>query len=69
MERFKGYLGNAPKELSSEAIIVAMKGPRLDGPQVIAAPYERGPNDSIHWTDRHKSFTVPHFNLLPDWWC
>jgi hypothetical protein len=68
-ERFGGYLGNAPSELYTKAIVIAMKGPRLDGPQSIAAPYERGPNDTIHWLSYlHKPKTI-HFNLLPDWWC
>jgi hypothetical protein len=68
-ERFGGYLGNAPRELYTEAIMVAMKGPRLNGPQVIFAPYDKGPNDSIHWLKPSTDLGTHHFNLLPDWWC
>jgi len=67
-ERYKGYLGNAPKELFTESIMIAMKGPRLNGPQAIFAPYDQGPNDSIHWLAQPKETGAHHFNLLPDWW-
>jgi hypothetical protein len=68
-ERFGGYLGNAPKELFTEAIMIAMKGPRLNGPQAIFAPYEQGAKDSIRWLPPIKEHGTHHFNLLPDWWC
>jgi hypothetical protein len=69
-ERYGGYLGNAPKELFTEAIMIAMKGPRMNGPQVVSAPYDKGPNDSIHWLPALTvSRMTHHFDLLPDWWC
>lgn len=71
MKRYDGYLGNAPPELYEEAIIVVMKGPRLNQIPMRTAQYEKGPNDSIHWVPRKKSETqgASHFDLLPDWWC
>ena len=67
-ERYGGYLGNAPKELYCEAVMIAMKGPRLNGPQVLHAPYEQGPHDSIRWTGQPYELRTHHFNLVPDWW-
>ena len=68
-ERFGGYLGNAPRGLYSEAIIIIMKGPRLGGPQMLSAPYEEGPNDTIRWLKQPVETKAHNFNLLPDWWC
>jgi hypothetical protein len=68
-ERYAGYLGNAPKELFTDAIIVAMKGPRLDGPKQASASYKEGPQDSIRWLGPITEEKIAHFNLLPDWWC
>lgn len=68
-KRYKGYLGNAPPELYSEAIIAVMKGPGLNQIPIRAASYEKGPNDSIHWLPKTDVGKVAHFNLLPDWWC
>jgi hypothetical protein len=68
-ERYGGYLGNAPKGLYSEAVMIAMKGPRLNGPQVLQARYEEGPKDTIRWTGQPEKLDTLHFNLVPDWWC
>lgn len=69
-KRYKGYLGNAPAELYSEAIMVIMKGPRLKGVPTRTAQYEKGPNDSIRWLPKADVVgETMRFNLLPDWWC
>ena len=68
--RYKGYLGNAPAELYTEAIIAVMKGPRLNQIPMRAAPYQKGDRDSIHWLpSKNTTYGPLHFNLLPDWWC
>lgn len=69
-KRYKGYVGNAPAELYSEAIMVIMKGPRLKGVPTRTAQYEKGPNDSIRWLPKADVVgETMRFNLLPDWWC
>jgi hypothetical protein len=70
-KRYGGYLGKAPPELYSEAIMAIMKGPRLNGVPTRMAVYEKGENDSIRWLPKHpESEGITHkFNLLPDWWC
>jgi hypothetical protein len=68
-ERYRGYLGNAPRELYKEAVMIAMKGPRIGGIRTLSAPYEEGPKDTIRWTEPPKEIQTVHFNLLPDWWC
>lgn len=67
-ERFKGYLGNAPKELYEEALVLVMKGPRIEGIPSKMQPYEEGPNDTIHWLPVKGDYRTVHFDLLPDWW-
>ena len=72
MKRWGGYIGNAPRELYTETIMIVMKGPRLKTIPIRSAGYEEGPNDSIRWLPNHhddKISGVEHFNLLPDWWC
>lgn len=66
-ERFKGYVGNMPPEWYSEAIIVVAKGPTC-GILSQFAPYEKGPNDGIHWLKSDAKIAQQRFNLLPDWW-
>lgn len=68
--RYGGYLGNAPAELYTEAIIAIMKGPKLNQIPMRTAPYQKGDRDSIHWLpSKNTSYGTLHFNLLPDWWC
>lgn len=69
-KRYEGYLGNAPAELYSEAVMAVMKGPKLKGIPTRFAVYEKGENDSIRWLPKKKvSESTMSFNLLPDWWC
>jgi hypothetical protein len=67
-EKYGEEVKNLPRHLWSEAVVVVMKGPRLNGPHFRAARYECGPNDTIRWLPTANE-GVQHFNLLPDWWC
>jgi hypothetical protein len=70
-KRYGGYLGNAPADFYSEAIVIVMKGPRLEGSPTRFAAYEKGENDSIRWLKpkEDESHSTLDFKLLPDWWC
>ena len=66
-DRYKGYLGNAPPELYSEALVVVAKGPTC-GTRVQFSQYEKGPGDGIRWLKSDYKVANQEFNLLPDWW-
>lgn len=63
---FGGSLANAPKELVSDALIVAMKGP-LFKPRVWFLPYHEGVGDSIRW-DEEEPEHEGEIMMLEDWW-
>jgi hypothetical protein len=64
-----GQVKNLPRQLWSEAVMVAIKGPRC-GTHHIMAPYDRGPNDTVHYLppERDQDNARTQMNLIPEWW-
>jgi hypothetical protein len=62
-----GQMKNLPRQLWQEAVIVALKGPRC-GTHTILAPYDRGPNDTVHYLSTENDFARTEMNLIPEWW-
>jgi hypothetical protein len=61
-----GSLANAPKNLITDALVLAMKGPILS-PQVFVLPYHEGVGDSIRW-DVELPEHDAEILMLDDWW-
>lgn len=61
-----GSLANAPKNLITDALVLAMKGPMLK-PQVFVLPYHEGVGDSIRW-DAELPEHDAEILMLDDWW-
>jgi hypothetical protein len=69
-EIIRGVYGNMsqlPRELWSEAVTVAGKGP-LVGEQILMATYREGKNDSVEWVDEGPKKDAVNMYLLEDWW-
>ena len=64
--QFDGTLKNAPPELVSDALIVAMKGPHVKQ-RIFFMPYHEGVGDSIRW-DEEEPEHEGEFMVLEDWW-
>jgi hypothetical protein len=66
-----GSVKNLPREVWSEAVMVAAKGPEI-GTVVKLANYTEGPNDTVLFepdADADPAHAYQHdLKLLPDWW-
>jgi len=70
-----GQIKNLPRHLWSEAVIVAIKGPRC-GTHTVMAPYTQGPGDKVQYLPPDKSPLAKkdtdtweeQLNLIPAWW-
>jgi hypothetical protein len=64
-----GQVKHLPRQLWSEAVMVAIKGPRC-GTHSIMAPYDQGPNDTVHYLSAEilKRDRREQMNLIPEWW-
>jgi hypothetical protein len=67
LREYDGQMKNLPRQLWQEAVIVAIKGPRC-GTHTILAPYDRGPNDTVHYLPPENDFARTEMNLIPEWW-
>jgi hypothetical protein len=64
-----GQIKNLPRQLWKEAVMVSIKGPRC-GTHAMMAPYDRGPNDKVHFLPREEGLEHRYqMNLIPEWWC
>jgi hypothetical protein len=64
--QFNGSLANAPDDVKSDALIIAMKGPIV--PQrIFFLPYHEGVGDSIRW-DEEEPEHEGEILMLEDWW-
>ena len=64
--QWNGSLANAPADLKSDALIVAMKGPIVQQ-RVFFLPYHEGVGDSIRW-DEEEPEHEGEIYMLEDWW-
>lgn len=66
---YGGLIKNLPRELWTEAVVLAIKGPRIPC-TLRMAPYIEGPHDSIQFVETKDKLSMDTvaFNLLPDWW-
>jgi hypothetical protein len=64
--QFDGTLANVPKDLVSDALLVAMKGP-LFQQRIFFMPYHEGVGDSIRWDEEQPEHDA-EILLLDDWW-
>lgn len=66
---YNGEVKNLPRQLWNEAIVIAMKGPRMKM-QTRFARYVEGPRDTIQWLlpVPGMEYKETQFNLVPDWW-
>jgi hypothetical protein len=69
---YGGSLGNCPREVWEEALVVAVKGPAIT-PTMKMMKYRKGAGDSIEWlnettTETEKDAVGVKMNILPDWW-
>ena len=64
--QFGGSLANAPEELRSDALLIAMKGPLIEQ-RIIFLPYHEGVGDSIRW-DEEEPEHEGEILMLDDWW-
>jgi hypothetical protein len=64
-----GQMKNLPRQLWKEAVTVGIKGPRC-GSHCRMAPYDRGPNDQVHYlpVDMSQENHRYEMNLIPEWW-
>jgi hypothetical protein len=64
-----GQMKNLPRHLWREAVTVGIKGPRC-GSHVLMAPYDQGPNDTVHYLPAEMPKGEPRYemNLIPEWW-
>lgn len=68
-----GQMKNLPRHLWSEAVMVAMKGPRC-GTHSILAPYTKGPGDKVQYLAPEEprlgggADWKQRMNLIPAWW-
>lgn len=65
-DEFGGTLANAPKEIVSDALLVAMKGPHFKQ-RIFFMPYHEGVGDSIRW-DKEQPEHDGEILVLEDWW-
>lgn len=66
---FDGQIKNLPRELWNEAVLVAIKGPKIE-PQTRMESYNCGPNDSVVFTgdSPQSEMGTMQINIIPDWW-
>ncbi len=69
-----GEIRNLPREVWSEAVMVAAKGPQIKTTAVFA-PYVEGPNDTVLYTAKNSNSPdgdieahTFQLGLIPDWW-
>jgi hypothetical protein len=68
---YGGSMGNLPRELWNEALIVSGKGP-LVGEKSVIAFYREGRNDSVEWIENPMKTSGGDIQtkmyMLDDWW-
>jgi hypothetical protein len=64
-----GSLGNCPREVWEEALVIAVKGPAIT-PTMKTLKYCKGEGDTIEWLEEETTGDAVRvqMNVLPDWW-
>lgn len=67
---YGGSLGNCPREVWEEALVIAVKGPLIT-PRMMMLKYREGKNDTVEWLQEESvgdmKFQI-QFSVIPDWW-